>query len=329
MRAYEFITEVRIKPTGNDSPQAWIDYFLTSTHPNLRGKDADTLKRMALAARSRAVNNPPKPKARPTTAKPNVRYWWQDKDLDEAETVNNHLYVENTPEGVILYAEDIEVAYVDQEGADVAEGLFNFSYNITKDKVVEIDAEDEIRGGDHDEYAYYKDEQGIDNSIAEIVSNFKRQYGTTWDEISHELHGGLEIEPVGEAVDSQPDLRQVLKDFLPIVVKELKLKSLPKIQFVSYVPREDQPTFGRFKNEKQSIKVGIEDRHPMDIMRTLAHELVHYKQLLQNELGKYSGITGSPDENEANRRAGVIMRHFDKQYPHYFKEPSVDQKPDR
>lgn len=80
MRASEFINEVRIRPTGNDSPQAWIDYFLTSDHPNLKGKDPETLKRMALGARNKAVNNPPKPKFKPKPQNPNARYWWQEKD---------------------------------------------------------------------------------------------------------------------------------------------------------------------------------------------------------------------------------------------------------
>lgn len=82
MRAHEFITEERTKPTGNDSSQAWIDYFLTSTHPSLKGQDPETLKRMALAARNKAVHNPtkPKPTFRPSKPNPNARYWWQEKD---------------------------------------------------------------------------------------------------------------------------------------------------------------------------------------------------------------------------------------------------------
>jgi putative chitinase len=82
MRAHEFISESRIKPSGNDSAQAWIDYFLTSTHPSLKGQDPETLKRMALAARNKAVHNPPKTKStfKPSKPNPNARYWWQEKD---------------------------------------------------------------------------------------------------------------------------------------------------------------------------------------------------------------------------------------------------------
>lgn len=87
MRAAEFIKEARMRPTGNDSPQAWIDYFLTSDHPNLKGKDPEMLKRMALAARNKAVHNPPKPRPtfKPKKLDPNARYWWQEKDEDMDE----------------------------------------------------------------------------------------------------------------------------------------------------------------------------------------------------------------------------------------------------
>ena len=53
----------------------------------------------------------------------------------------------------------------------------------------------------------------------------------------------------------------------------------------------------------------------LDVLRTLAHELTHYKQYLKKQLNKDSGKTGSPQENEAHAKAGIIMRHFNKLYP--------------
>jgi hypothetical protein len=58
----------------------------------------------------------------------------------------------------------------------------------------------------------------------------------------------------------------------------------------------------------------------MDILRTLAHELTHYRQ--HERLGKSmpdsAGRTGSPYENEANAQAGIVMRHFQNRYPEFF-----------
>lgn len=115
-----------------------------------------------------------------------------------------------------------------------------------------------------------------------------------------------------------PDLPDLLEKFLPFAMKELNLSKLPKIKLEKQVMDFEQPTFGRFINDANVIQLGLKNRHPLDILRTLAHELVHFKQNLENRLDAHSGDTGSPEENEAHIRAGIIMRNFNKRYPHYF-----------
>ena len=119
------------------------------------------------------------------------------------------------------------------------------------------------------------------------------------------------------------DLVDAIKDFLPIAMAELKLTSLPKIVPLKHVPDKKQPTFGKYVSGKQIIYLGIQDRHIIDILRTLAHELVHYKQDLDGRLDSHSGETGSPIENEAHEIAGVIMRHFNKTHRDYFNISAV------
>jgi len=69
----------------------------------------------------------------------------------------------------------------------------------------------------------------------------------------------------------------------------------------------------------------MRNRHPIDIMRTLAHELVHYQQDVEHKIGPDSGATGSPIENEANALAGQIMRRFDEENPELFALGAVTQ----
>ncbi len=117
----------------------------------------------------------------------------------------------------------------------------------------------------------------------------------------------------------------MIKKFLPIAKKELKLDKLPKIRIQRHVEVHDgQATFGRFVNGEQTIYVGIADRHPVDVLRTLAHELVHWKQFLEGRIEPGSGETGSPIENEANAIAGVLMRHFNKKYPDAVKMDNIE-----
>lgn len=124
---------------------------------------------------------------------------------------------------------------------------------------------------------------------------------------------GEETKQIGYA----PNLMEIFERFLPIAMKVLAIKKLPRIKLHKYINDQEQPTFGRFLNNDVVIDIGLADRHPNDILRTLAHELAHYKQLLDQKLGPHSGDTGSPEENEAHAKAGIIMRHFNKRYPQY------------
>ena len=71
----------------------------------------------------------------------------------------------------------------------------------------------------------------------------------------------------------------------------------------------------------RSIVVDIENRHPLDALRTLGHEICHYHQ---HTIGIHgTGETGSATENEANARSAVMMRNFDAAYPEVFKMPPL------
>lgn len=121
-----------------------------------------------------------------------------------------------------------------------------------------------------------------------------------------------------EHKNNMADFMAAMEDFLPFVVKELGLDSLPIIKPVKQVKDKEQPTFGKYVNERHILYVGIKNRHIIDVLRTLAHELVHYKQDLENRLYNGAGETGSDIENEANELAGIIMRKFGRAHRHYF-----------
>jgi hypothetical protein len=115
-------------------------------------------------------------------------------------------------------------------------------------------------------------------------------------------------------------LRDAIMDFLPIAKAHLKLKKLPKIKLVTKIGDSEVPTFGRYNDVDKAIHVAKGKRHPVDIIRTLAHELVHYAQGQNNELRPGDGKDGSPIEDEANSEAGVMLRKFSKEFPQYIKK---------
>jgi hypothetical protein len=123
---------------------------------------------------------------------------------------------------------------------------------------------------------------------------------------------------------NKKDTFDILHDFVKFAAKHLELKSLPKFDFVFSSDRSvEHKSFGGYGGEH--ITITVKNRHIMDVCRTLAHELVHYKQDLNKELeGENPGATGSPQENDANAQAAVIMRNWGKKHPELFAEESVE-----
>jgi FMN phosphatase YigB (HAD superfamily) len=115
----------------------------------------------------------------------------------------------------------------------------------------------------------------------------------------------------------------MFEKFLPLAMKYIGLTSLPKIKFEAHIHDDVQPTFGKYENGEHVLYVALMNRHPNDILRTLAHELTHYRQDTEHELEHDSGKTGSPHENQANAIAGIVMRHFNKLYPEYLSSKPI------
>jgi hypothetical protein len=121
------------------------------------------------------------------------------------------------------------------------------------------------------------------------------------------------------------DTYPILLDFIRFAAKDLELNSLPKFDFV-FDSKEsmERKSFGGYAPGAEHITITVKNRHIMDVCRTLAHELVHYSQDLKKELDDdEAGSTGSPQENEANARAAVIMRNFGKAFPDMFGKESI------
>ena len=126
---------------------------------------------------------------------------------------------------------------------------------------------------------------------------------------------------VAEGISRQ-QFETIVHTFLPFAKKELGIKELPKIHFV------DDPkfarriaAFGQIKDNR--IVIDIQDRHTIDILRTVAHELTHYRQHRSGVHG--NSAAGSPSENEANKLAGTVVRKFGEKHPNLFTVSAVNE----
>lgn len=115
----------------------------------------------------------------------------------------------------------------------------------------------------------------------------------------------------------------ILDKFVEFAASELDLKQLPEINFFTDTARSvKHRSFGGYGDS--SINITVVNRHIMDILRTLAHELVHYKQDTEGRItSPDDGKDGSDIENEANARAAVIMRKWGKMHPELFNQPAI------
>ena len=126
---------------------------------------------------------------------------------------------------------------------------------------------------------------------------------------------------IGEGVDMSS-----LKPFVKFCIKSLELKSVPKIIITK---KKLDGTFGYYDTDAKTLTVSSSDRHLADIMRTLAHELVHLAQDEQRQ--DIDGSDGSKHENQANAVAGVLMRKWADKDPSLFEGQVQElkiQKPD-
>jgi hypothetical protein len=103
-----------------------------------------------------------------------------------------------------------------------------------------------------------------------------------------------------------------LTAFVKFVKGELELKETPKI--IVQNGRKDLKTTANYNYAKDGklIKVNGKNRALVDIMRSIAHEMVHHKQFEEGRLDVKPKDIGGDIEDEANAKAGQFIKMFAK-----------------
>ena len=110
----------------------------------------------------------------------------------------------------------------------------------------------------------------------------------------------------------------MLKKYLVFVKRELRIShDIPIIFMDDANFAKKIAAFGEI-SDKNVIHISIINRHPMDILRTVAHEYAHYKQHIEKGTLHRSSHAGSPTENQANAKAGEIIRKYGALHPELF-----------
>ena len=106
--------------------------------------------------------------------------------------------------------------------------------------------------------------------------------------------------------------KEKLKEFAKFVVKELGIKKPPTIAIQD--GRGELRTTANYDYTKENkiVKVNAHKRALVDVMRSLAHELVHHKQYEQGRLKVKPPDIGGEIEDEANAKAGQYIKMYAK-----------------
>lgn len=108
------------------------------------------------------------------------------------------------------------------------------------------------------------------------------------------------------------DKKEKLYNFAKFVREELDIKHPPQIAILN--GKGDLKTTANYDYDAKDkvIKVNGKNRFIVDIMRSLAHELVHHKQYEQGRLKVKPPDIGGEIEDEANAKAGQFIKLYAK-----------------
>jgi len=126
--------------------------------------------------------------------------------------------------------------------------------------------------------------------------------------------------------EPQDTTDNIIADFIEFASQALDLQQVPKITFTDDENVAKQMhSLGAYQPSTDKLLVVKGPRLTADILRTLAHELVHRKQVEIRPLSAEDGKTGSEIENEANAAAGVLLRQFGQYRPEIFEEGTEEK----
>jgi hypothetical protein len=157
----------------------------------------------------------------------------------------------------------------------------------------------------------------VSNFIGKVIEKIKT-YKLSDEQLLKSIESYKKNQPKNNAADLLREnlsetKQQSIQHFIEFATKRLKLKETPKISLVAGREfAEVKTSLGGFDPISKEIYVATEGRLTADILRTLAHEMVHRKQ---DELGlvrnaEKDGADGSPIENQAHAVAGILMREY-------------------
>jgi cytidyltransferase-like protein len=271
---------------------------------------ADFLLAMGKKAKEEPKPEPqpePQPAVPPTAPVAERKYQNQD-DMFADYVLSREADVEDTAQAFNIPIPDVRYAFTVGNMVVMSDDMWDKLENKNhEDENSEISGPPMILNYDQDRYYL--------TYGSRILADYKKL-----NKIPKVLMGVLDLEgpkpfPLKEGKLNESETATI-GEFVKYAIKNLEIQKPPRNLTFSYdnAAAKEKRSFGYFDPNANKIWVYCGNRNMADILRTLAHELVHRKQDEDGRINYESGKTGSDIENEANAKAGVLLRDFGKQH---------------
>ena len=112
--------------------------------------------------------------------------------------------------------------------------------------------------------------------------------------------------------------RELVEEFLAFAKEKVGYEEDPTIEFIEDETNSQDPMgyTGSYEPSKKTICVYVANRHPKDILRSVAHELIHHIQNCRGDDMRTMTTNTDEDENlkgleeEAFLESGMLMKQF-------------------
>ena len=116
------------------------------------------------------------------------------------------------------------------------------------------------------------------------------------------------------------DYTPFMSSILEYMIEEgMKITPIPEVKIKRDIA-ESSDFFGKtayYDPNNKEVVLYVEGRHPKDVMRSFAHEMIHHKQNLEGRLGKISTTNTNEDSNllelekEAYLEGNITFRNWE------------------
>jgi hypothetical protein len=103
-----------------------------------------------------------------------------------------------------------------------------------------------------------------------------------------------------------------ITEFVKFVKNELQLKKCPTIILQNGRGELKTTANYNYSNDDKVIRVNSKNRALVDILRSIAHEMIHHKQFEDGRLKIKPSDIGGEIEDEANAKSGQFIKMYSK-----------------